>query len=400
MLDIEKQPLSAVIGRLLGSKVAFTDLHIESGQPISIRRSAGNWETACSSDRRPIIASHEKILAFINAIYTQEETVRSPQGKPASWERELEMSGSLHPAGVLFGDGDIRHRVRCTIQRQSMGEALGLVIRSIREVPESISSLGLPIQLSRMIRDTSHGLIVVTGPTGSGKSTSIAAMLQEINKERHSNILTIEDPIEFEFERVKSIFNQRELHVDVPTFERGVRDALRFVPDIIMVGETRDSETMRAVLRAAESGHLVLTTMHAPTTAAAIRKMLSYLDNNAADIQSLSGCLVGIVAQALIRPVERHRPNALAYELLNCQDSAVQSALASGRAQDEIKNVENKLRQRQLDGSLPLIESLRNLVKNSHITAKMAAAAAQLPEDKTELLRMGQGDNARPHPQR
>lgn len=390
----DNQPLSSIIGSLLGGKNAFTDIHIESNHPVMLRRNAGNWEPAIGPDRNPVRVPHDKIVAFINAIYTDVEEVRAPQTQPKAWEKELERTGSLHPAGVVYGESATEEgklfRVRCTIQRQSMGESLGLVIRSIKDVPQSIDSIGLPVQLGRVLHDTSHGLIVVTGPTGSGKSTSIAAMLQEINLQRNNNILTIEDPIEFEFERVKSIFNQRELHVDVPTFERGVRDALRFVPDIIMVGETRDPETMRAVLRAAESGHLVLTSMHAPTTTAAIRKMLSYLDNNQADVQSLAGCLVSIVAQALIRPVERGQPNVLAFELLNCQDVTVQSALTSGKVQDEIRNIEHKLRQGQISGSISLADSLGKLVRADKITPRMAHAAAQLPEDKTELLRLGQ----------
>lgn len=224
-----------------------------------------------------IAVSHQKILAFVSGIFTGKEEVRPPQAAPWPWETEFREAGSLHPATVLYTMGDdgtpSTYRVRCTIQRQSMGESIGLVIRALHGVPESIMSLGLPLQVNRMISTSTNGLIVVTGPTGSGKSTSMAAMIEEINSSRSNNILTIEDPIEFEFERKRSIINQRELYVDaMPSFESGVRDALRFVPDVIMVGEIRDEQTMRAVLRAAESGHLVLTSMHAPTAVATSSK--------------------------------------------------------------------------------------------------------------------------------
>ena len=394
-------PLSYIVGKLLAGRNLFTDIHIESGMPIMLRRSAGDWALARGADGSDLKAGHEAILAFVNGIFTGKEELRSAQTNESAWELELKRQGSLHPASIIWADTEtgapMPYRVRCTIQRQGMGESIGLVIRALHEVPASIDKLGLPLQVSRMVANSTQGLIVVTGPTGSGKSTTLAAMIEEVNKSRRNNILTIEDPIEFEFDRDKSIINQREVHIDVPSFERGVRDALRFVPDVIMVGETRDAETMRTVLRAAESGHLVLTSMHAGSSVGAIRKMLAYLGDNPADIQALSGCLVGIVAQALVRAngnasatEKADKSNVLAYEVLNCRDSAVQQAVRSSQPQEALASVEEKLRGKKIEGSTVFVDSLRNLLKAGKIDARRAAMAAPNNEDKTEFLRMTQ----------
>ena len=390
-------PLSAIIGAMLARSNQFTDIHVESNMPVMLRTSAGEWIQAVDSAEAPIMVSHQKILAFVSGIFTGKEEVRPPQAAPWPWETEFREAGSLHPATVLYTMGDdgtpSTYRVRCTIQRQSMGESIGLVIRALHGVPESIMSLGLPLQVNRMISTSTNGLIVVTGPTGSGKSTSMAAMIEEINSSRSNNILTIEDPIEFEFERKRSIINQRELYVDVPSFESGVRDALRFVPDVIMVGEIRDEQTMRAVLRAAESGHLVLTSMHAPTAVAAIRKMLSYLDSGV-DAQALAGCLVGIIAQGLVQAIsgqkkETERANCLAYEVLNCKDQSVITAItSSARGQgDQLAKIEERLRSNDIEGSTPMAQSLRSLISRGLVDARKAAVLAYHPADRSEFMR-------------
>lgn len=387
-------PLSYIVGTLLAGRNQFTDIHVESGSPIMLRRSAGDWAVACGADGTELKADHESILAFVNGIFTNKEELRAPQAPALPWETELKHQGSLHPASIIWARAEsgnpMPYRVRCTIQRQGMGAAIGLVIRALHEVPTSIDKLGLPLQVSRMVANSTQGLIVVTGPTGSGKSTTLAAMIEEINKSRRNNILTIEDPIEFEFERDKSIINQREVHVDVPSFERGVQDALRFVPDVIMVGETRDAQTMRTVLRAAESGHLVLTSMHAGSSIGAIRKMLAYLSDNQADVQALGGCLVGIVAQALVRSNGTEKSNVLAYEVLNCRDNNVQQAVRSAQPQEALSGLEEKLRAKKIEGSTVFVDSLRNLVKAGKIDPRRAAMAAPGNEDKAEFLRLTQ----------
>jgi len=383
--------LSQVVTTLLRHQDGFTDIHIEPDMPIMLRRAAGDWVDAVygDGDKTPIMVSMSRIMAFINGIYTRREEPHPPQAVPTAWERELDRVGSLHPATVLSGfhDGDVKsYRVRCSIQKQGMGDAVGLVIRALKDVPESMDDLGLPIQVSQMIRGASSGLIVVTGPTGSGKSTTLAAMIDDLNKTRRVNILTIEDPIEFEFERKLGIINQRELHVDVPSFEAGVRDALRFVPDVIMVGEIRDAGSMRATLRAAESGHLVLCSMHAPTTVSAIRKIQAYLESPS-DMQAVAGCMIGVVAQSLLRAQQGDKSNVLVYEVLNTRDVSVSQAIA--QSGQDLAKVEDRLRSKQIDGSIPMAVSLKLLLAKKMILPAQAATLASTPDERREYLSMG-----------
>ena len=382
---------------LLTSPKKFTDLHFESGKPAMLRLSAGEWIEALGADEQPIVIEHAQIIEFLNGVFGgPEDAAEGAKPAVAPWKRELHDRGSLHPAinlsrAALVGAGFVTCRVRCTVQKQMMGESIGLVLRPLREIPKSIEALGLPIQLSGLLRTATSGLVVVTGPTGSGKSTTLAAMVNAVNQAKRANILTIEDPVEFVHERAKSIINQRELGIDVASYEAGVRDALRFVPDVILIGEIRDSATMRAALRAAESGHLVLTTTHAPTSVAAIRKMIAYLDNSQADVQALASCLVCVIAQALIRDTEGTGTNHLAFETLNCKEGKVASVLAGSVADlsgAKMTDLEEQVRSGRLEGAaLPMIDSLRKLVQAGHVEARSAAAVAVHADDKAELLK-------------
>jgi pilus retraction protein PilT len=377
---------------LLTGSEKFTDLHVESGKPAMLRRSAGQWVEACDAAGKPIVVRHERIVEFLNGVFTSGDAAA---GAETRWKRELHERGSLHPAvnlsrATAAGDGIISCRVRCTVQKQMMGESIGLVMRPLRSIPKSVESLELPVQVSGMLKSATRGLIVVTGPTGSGKSTTLAAFINEINESKRANILTIEDPVEFVHERIQSIINQRELGIDVSSYEAGVRDALRFVPDVIQIGEIRDAETMLAALRAAISGHLVLTTMHAPTTVDAIRKMIAYLGNSQADAQSLASCLVGVIAQALVPGGEGKGMNHLAFEVLSCRDPKV-SDVVGGSVGDttgqKMTGLENQVRTGELEGiAQPMMTRLMELVERGLVDARSAAAVALHPEDKKKLL--------------
>ncbi len=393
----ERAPLGELALDLLTGTKRFTDLHIESGKPAMLRLSAGQWAEALDEDGKPITVDHTMIIDFLDGVFAGEGPgAANAPPVPPRWKAKLHENGSLHPAINLSrptaDDGFVTCRVRCTVQKQMMGEAIGLVLRPLREIPKSIEALGLPIQVKAMLRSAERGLIAVTGPTGSGKSTTLAAFVNEINTSKRANILTIEDPVEFVHERAMSIINQRELGIDVASYEAGVRDALRFVPDVILIGEIRDAPTMRAALRAAESGHLVLTTTHAPTTVAAIRKMIAYLDNSQSDIQALASCLVGVIAQALVTDTGGTGANHLAYEVLNCRDSRVADIVASSAADStgqKMKDLEDKVRTGSLDNAAqPMIDSLRKLVQAGSVEAASAASAALHTDDKANLLKM------------
>lgn len=414
MKSINKTPLfSDVAMELLSSGLHFTDIHAESGQTVRLRLSAGEWIEPKNKMGEPYMATHDMIMAFLNGIHGGDETAVLPQSAKPSWLKNLHEMGSLHPAKTLTqivakNEGEavaadglpelFSCRVRCTVLQQSMGDTIGLVMRPLRAVPSSIHSIGLPIQASKMLQASSHGLIVVTGPTGSGKSTTLAAMLNEINESRRANILTIEDPIEFIHDRKMAIINQREIGVDVLSFESGVKDALRFVPDVILIGEIRDAATMRAALRAAESGHLVITSTHAATTVGAIRKMISYLDNQA-DIQSLAGCLMGVIAQALIPAKKAGAGTLLAYELLNARETVVVKAIIDSVADTtgmQITALEKSVREGAVEGAMPMMRSIRDLITRQLIDPSQAFAAVVDGNDKSELRKLASAAPQRP----
>lgn len=393
--------LSDIIRQIASLGQSFTDIHIETDMPIMLRISFGEWQEYKGPSGEPVVVDHSTILSFINGIFTGREDIRKEEEGGMPWKHRLDKMGSLHPAMTIWDDPPgpglppYMLRMRCSIQRQNMGETLAIMIRPLPEVPNSVEELGLPIQVNQLVASATQGLIVVTGPTGSGKSTTIAAMVEAINRTRPVNILTIEEPIEYIYTRKKAIINQRELLVDCPSFALGVKDAMRFVPEVIVVGEIRDKETMAATLRAAESGHLVLTTMHAPTTVGAIRKMVSLLDGSAADSQVLMSSLVAVIAQALLRRAEVEggetnlRSNALAYEYLNVKDKAVAQFLTDAwKEESSLSKLEDALRRGGMSGGKCMTEVLKNLVEQKRVAKKNAALVCPYVEDRTSILNM------------
>ena len=386
--------LSEIVFKLLSADVPFTDIHISSGMQIMLRQSPYKWVPA-AVDGEAVAVEHDQIVAFLNGIFVGEEEAKPKKKEGLQWRENLHKLGSLHPAMNLsdVADGVPKtYRVRVTVQKQQMGEAIGLVIRPLSEVPKSIESLGLPFQVERMLNAAHRGMIIVTGPTGSGKSTTLAAMINELNETRFGNILTIEDPVEFMHDRKKCIINQRELGIDVNSFADGVRDALRFVPDVILIGEIRDAETMKAAVRATESGHLVLASMHAPTSVTAIRKMLAYLSDSQADMQTLAYLLRGVVAQALVREKGDTGKNHLASEFLDCTHAQVVQAIVDSAAGDDVQQKLSKLEREissgDVDFALPMVKSLKKLVVAGLVDALNASAAVTTNEEKSELLKL------------
>jgi len=190
-----------------------------------------------------------------------------------------------------------RFRVNAYRQRGSVA----LAVRIIPPRVKTLAELGLPGAVAELARRDS-GLVIVTGPTGSGKSTTLAAMIDLINSETASHIITLEDPIEYLHHHRRSIVHQREVGTDVPTFIAGLRAALREDPDVIMIGELRDIDSMETALRAAETGHLVLASMHTGDAVAAVDRIIDLFpphQQQQARVQ-LAACLQGVVAQQLL----------------------------------------------------------------------------------------------------
>ncbi|MBN3853196.1 MULTISPECIES: type IV pilus twitching motility protein PilT [unclassified Paraburkholderia] len=287
----DRRDLTREILELIDLPQTFTDIHIEQDRPIMIKTPRG-WlpvgeEPVLFDEMRPMLASIEP-----------------------EWETLIQ-HGAIDRPFVLT-----RCRLRCNLYRTYGGRKLVISIRRLPLQPLALDKLGLPAYVRSMI-DSAKGLILVTGPTGSGKTTTIASMLDYINRNRTSHIVTIEQPIEYELECRSSIVSQREVPTDTPTFPAGLREALRQKPDVIMVGEVRDPETAETALQAGESGHLVLATMHTGSAIATLTRLLSFFpaEHRERYAATLANSLIGIVCQCLV-PSADGESFVLASELL------------------------------------------------------------------------------------
>lgn len=198
---------------------------------------------------------------------------------------------------IAFSDA-AGERYRLNAYRQ--GEQYALAIRLLASVIPDCQALGLPESVVRLA-DLKQGLVLVAGPTGSGKTTTLAALVQRINNERPVHIITLEDPVEYLYPQGKALISQREIGRDTASFASGLRSALRQDPDIILVGELRDAESMAMALSAAETGHLVLATLHTQDAAGSVNRILDVLSERQAQARSqLAECLQAVVCQRLL----------------------------------------------------------------------------------------------------
>jgi twitching motility protein PilT len=221
---------------------------------------------------------------------------------------------------------DYRFRVNIYYQRGSLSG----VLRQLPSLKLSLEALGLPSSIGDFagLRD---GLVLVTGPTGSGKSTTLAAIIDQVNQTEHFHIITIEDPIEFVHENKRSIVSQRELFTDVPSFSSALRDSLREDPDVILVGEMRDLDTMRTAIMAAETGHLVFSTLHSRDAISTLNRMISVFptDEQPQVRYQLASTLKGVVSQRLL-PTSDGTGRCAAIEIM-CSTTAISNMIRTNR---------------------------------------------------------------------
>lgn len=268
-------------------------------------------------------------------------------------------------------------RFRLNIFRQR--GTTSLVFRNIPFSIPTIESLGLP-QKIRSFCNKPQGLLLVTGPTGSGKSSTLAAMVEVINETSKLHIITIEDPIEFLFKHNKSIITQREVGIDTPTFSHALKDALRQDPDVILIGEMRDIETTAIALNAAETGHLILSTMHSNNTYEAVSRIIDIFPNsqqNQVKIQ-LSNVLLGAISQRLVNKVDG-KGRIPAVEIL-IGTPAIRKMIAYSQYKDILEQIEKSVIHY---GMQSLEQSLLALLANKMIT---------LDEARSVTLRQGELD--------
>jgi twitching motility protein PilT len=276
--------------------------------------------------------------------------------------------------------GRARFRVNAYYQRSAIGAAFRLIPFSIKTVEE----LGLPLVMHELARRP-RGFVLVTGPTGSGKSTSLAAVIDEINETREDHIMTVEDPIEFLHSHKRCIVNQREIGSDAQSFAAGLKGALRQDPDVILVGEMRDLETIHTALTAAETGHLVFATLHTQDTPQTIDRIIDVFpasQQQQVRVQ-LSVALQGIITQQLL-PTADGAGRVAACEVL-LATPAIRNLIREGKTHQIYSSL-------QTGGSLgmqTMDTALATLVREGRVTQKVAESRSSTPEELRRLLGAG-----------
>lgn len=263
---------------------------------------------------------------------------------------------------------------RCRVNIFCQQRGLAATFRFIAGDIPSLEDLDCPAVFSKIL-SARQGLIIVTGATGSGKSTTLAAMINYLNKHRQTHILTLEDPVEFIYPSEKSLINQRELHKDTPSFQQALRAALREDPDVILLGEMRDLETIRLALTAAETGHLVLTTLHTNSAAKAVNRIIDSFPGGEKDwIRSmLSESLQAVISQCLLKKVSGGR--VAAWEVM-LGIPAIRNLIREGK----IAQMYSTMQTSQIHGMQTLDQSLKQLLQLGIVSMEEAKKQMIYPE--------------------
>ncbi len=287
---------------------------------------------------------------------------------------------------------EIPKLARFRVNAFNQNRGAGAVFRNIPSTIISLDDLAAP-KIFRDLCMLPRGLVLVTGPTGSGKSTTLAGMVNHCNDNRPDHIITIEDPIEFVHESKRCLVNQREVHRDTLGFSEALRSALREDPDVVLVGEMRDLETIRLALTAAETGHLVFATLHTNDAAQTIDRVIDVFphDQQAQVRTQLAMSLAAVISQRLIPRIGGGR--VAAYEVLT-GTSAVSNLIREGK----IRQLRNVIATGQKDGMMVLEQSLASLIHRNVITYEDAMAASVYPDEIAGLSTHGQFDPDIPAP--
>ena len=340
-----------------------SDLHITTNSPPQIRIDGH----LVPLQMPPLTAAETKALVY--SVLTDQQKHR--------FEENLELDFSFGIKGLA--------RFRANVFNQR-----GAVAAAFRTIPWEIKSfqdLGLPEVVARLA-EKPRGLVLVTGPTGSGKSTTLAAMLDKINRERQAHIVTIEDPIEYLHSHKRCIVNQRELGSDTKSFPNALRSVLRQDPDVVLIGEMRDLETIECALQVAETGHLTFATLHTNSASQTINRIIDvFPSNQQPQVRAqLSLILEGIICQALL-PRANGKGRVLALEIL-VPNSAIRNLIR----EDKIHQIYSMMQTGQAKhGMQTFNQSLATLYFRRQITLQTALSVSHNPEELQEMINRGAG---------
>lgn len=327
-----------------------SDLHLTVGIP-PVLRIDGRLSTM--PQEGPLNA--ESVARLVQSFMTPEQTERVKS------QKELDFS---------FGYKDTRFRTNVYFQKGNFAASLRFIPKIIKSIPE----LGLPPILEKFT-SPSQGFVVITGPTGHGKSTTLAALVNKINESRSEHIVTIEDPIEYVFEHKKSIISQREVGSDTNSFARALRSALREDPNVILIGEMRDLETIDAALTLAETGHLVFTTLHTNSAAQTADRIIDVFPPHQQQQvrMQLANVLLGVISQRLL-------PKTAGGRTVACEIMVANSAVRATIREGKTHQLPNIIQTSASEGMISMDKVLAELVSKGEITIDNALAWAIDPK--------------------
>lgn len=355
---IELRPLLEMMNKMKASDLIFA-----AGAPPMLRLSG---EMQSIKYQNPLRG--DEIEKILSSILTEEQLTK--------FKHDKELDASFGVEGIS------RFRLNAYYQRGSVGVAIRLIPFDIPK----INDLGLPDIVSAFA-DKPNGLILVTGPTGSGKSTTLSSMIEYINERRKCHIITIEDPIEFVHSHKKSIVDQREVGSDTNSFHEALRHVLRESPDVIMIGEMRDLDTISTAITLAETGHLILATLHTHSAAHSISRIIDVFPAQQQQQvrMQLSAVLLGVIVQELI-PRKDKDSLVLAAEIMN-----VNSAIRHLIRENNLHQLYTAIQTGSENGMVTLNGSLARLVVENVVDEKVAMQRSNDPKELEGLLQRIRG---------
>src|SRR5881409_511518 len=343
-----------------------------------IERGASDLHVTTNSP--PMIRLHGELVALAHPPLSGTDTKNLSyslltEAQKKKFEEESELDFSFGIKGVS------RFRGNLYLQKGAVGGAF----RMIPHTTPQLQTLGLPSSVPELTT-LPRGLVLVTGPTGSGKSTTLAAMIDKINRERHEHIITIEDPVEFLHQHKNCIVNQRELHADTHSFANSLKSALRQDPDVVLIGEMRDLETIESALRIAETGHLTFGTLHTNSAAQTINRIVDVFPaHQQPQIRAqLSFVLEGILCQSLL-PKANGKGRVMAMEIL-VPNAAIRNLIR----EDKVHQIYSMMQTGQAKyGMQTFNQSLATLYFKKQITLQMAMARSSNSDELQDLITRG-----------